>query len=120
MRQLLVLWMVSAFALMIVSVLVPGFHLEGGWAALKAAFIIGLVNGSLGVLVTVATLPLTVITFGLFLVVVNALMLQFSAWLVDGFSIDGFWWAVLGSIVLSVTNAVLRQLLFPRKKSNQR
>lgn len=114
MRRLVILWFISAFALMVVAYLVPGFHVEDGWSALKAALIIALVNGTIGIFVAIATLPLSILTLGLFLIIVNAMMLQLSAWLVDGFAIDGFWWAVAGSIVLTVTNMVLRGLFFPK------
>ena len=114
MRRLVLLWFISAFALMIVSQIVPGFRVDDGWSALKAAFIIALVNGTIGLFVAIATLPLSILTLGLFLIIVNALMLQLSAWLVDGFAIDGFWWAVAGSIVLTFTNMFLRWLLFPK------
>lgn len=116
MRRLVLMWFISAFALMVVAQIVPGFHVEDGWSALKAAFIIALVNGTIGLFVAIATLPLSILTLGLFLIIINALMLQLSAWLVDGFAIDGFWWAVAGSVVLSATNMLLRWLLMPKKR----
>ncbi|QGX40360.1 phage holin family protein [Permianibacter aggregans] len=116
MRRLVLLWFISAFALMVVTQIVPGFHIDDGWSALKAAFIIALVNGTIGLFVAIATLPLSILTLGLFLIIVNALMLQLSAWIVEGFAIDGFWWAVAGSIVLSATNMLLRWLLVPKTR----
>ena len=109
--RLLLSWLISAIALLIVSFLVPGFHVAGFKAALIAAVVIGLINATLGVLLKVITLPLTLITLGLFWWVVNALMLMLaSKFLSPSFHVDGFLWAFLGAIVLSLVNMVLRKL----------
>lgn len=111
MKQSLLSWLLSALAVWLVSQIVPGFVVEGAFAALLAAIIIGFVNGTLGFILKVLTLPLTVVTFGLFLLVINALMLQLSSWFIPGFHIEGFWAALLGSIVLSVINMALQTLI---------
>jgi len=109
--RLLLNWLLSAVALLIVSFLVPGFHVEGFKAALIAAVVIGLINATLGMLLKLVTLPLTLVTLGVFWWVVNALMLMLaSRLLAPNFVVSGFFAAFLGAIVLSLVNMVLRKL----------
>ena len=109
---LIVHWLLSALSLLIVAYLVPGVEIRSFGTALVAAVVIGLVNATLGFVLKILTLPLTIVTFGLFLIVINALMLSFAAMLVPGFSVHGFGAALLGAIVLSLVSFVLRGLIF--------
>jgi len=110
--QLLLNWLLSAVSLLIVSKVMPGFHLRGFTAALIAALIIGLVNATLGLFLKIITLPLTFLTLGIFWWVINALMLMFaSAILSPNFVVAGFWPAFWGAIVLSLVNMVLRAVV---------
>ena len=104
-------WLLSALSLMIVAHVVPGFRVAGFGTALIAAVVIGLVNATIGTLLRLITLPLTVLTFGLFWFVVNALLLWMAAGLVPGFALAGFGAALLGSIILTLVNALLRRLV---------
>ena len=109
--RLLLNWLLSAIALLIVSYFMPGFHVSGFGAALIAALVIGLVNATLGLFLKIITLPLTVLTLGIFWWVINALMLMFaSAILRPSFVVSGFLPAFLGAIVLSLVNAILKAL----------
>ena len=112
MLYLLTNWFLSALSIVIVAHLIPGFHVRGFGTALIAAVVIGLVNATIGIFVKLLTLPLTIVTFGLFLLVVNALMLLFASALVPGFVVAGFLPALFGAIVLSIINTVLRHLVF--------
>ena len=112
--RLIVNWLLSALALLIVARLVPGFLVAGFVSALWAALIIGLVNATLGMLLKVVTFPLTVVTLGLFWLIINALMLELATWFVPGFRLAGFWAAFLGAIVLSLVNMFLRWLVWPK------
>ena len=76
-----------------------------------ASIVIGFVNGTLGFLLKIVTFPLTIVTLGLFWLVINALMLKLAAALVPGFRINGFWPAFFGAIVLTLVNLVFRRLL---------
>ncbi|HEY6197166.1 MAG TPA: phage holin family protein [Candidatus Binatia bacterium] len=105
-------WLLSALSILIVAHVVPGFEVRGFGTALLAAVVIGLVNATLGFVLKILTLPVTILTFGLFLIVINALMLLFAAMLVPGFAVHGFGPALLGAIVLSVVSFVLRFLVF--------
>ena len=105
-------WLLSALSLVIVAHIVPGFSVRGFGSALIAALVVGLVNATLGFFLKVLTLPLTFLTLGLFLIVINALMLKLAAALVPGFSVQGFLPALLGAIVLSVVSFVLKSLAY--------
>ncbi len=109
--RLLVNWLLSAISLLVVSRLVPGFHVQGFTAALIAAVAIGLINATLGFFLKLITFPLTILTLGLFWLVINALMLMFaSTLLAPDFVVRGFWPAFWGAIVLSLINMLLRSL----------
>ena len=110
MLYIIVHWILSALSLLIVAHLVPGFVIRGFGAALVAAVVIGLINATIGFILKILTLPLTIVTFGLFLFVINALMLQFAALLVPGFAVQRFTSALLGAVVLSLINFMLRAL----------
>ena len=108
--RLLINWLLSALAVWLVAQLIPGFHVRGAGAALVAALVIGLVNATLGLLLKVLTFPLTILTLGLFWLVINALMLELAAGFVHGFRIDSFAAAFWGAIVLSLVNMFFRWL----------
>ena len=109
--RLLLQWLLSALALLIVSHVVPGFHVDGYKEALIAAIVIGLINATLGLLLKLITLPLTLLTLGVFWWVVNALMLMLaSKLLAPNFMVSGFLAAFLGAIVLSLINLVFRMV----------
>jgi putative membrane protein len=108
---LIIHWLLSALSLLLVAHLVPGFKIDGFGTALIAAVVIGLVNATLGFILKIVTLPLTIVTLGLFLFVINAVMLKFAAALVPGFAVEGFLAAFLGAIILSVISFILRFLI---------
>jgi len=111
MKSLIVHWLISTVSLLVVAYLLPGIVFSGLGAALIAAIVVGLANATLGFILKVLTLPLTLLTFGLFLLVINALMLQLASFLVPGFFVAGFWSAFFGAIILSLVNMSLRSLL---------
>ena len=116
MVKLLVHWVLSALCLLVVAHFVPGFIVSGFGTALIAAVVIGLVNGTLGWILKIITFPLTIITFGIFWLLINALMLKFAAIFVPGFVVVGLWPAFWGGLILSLLNMVVRHLL---KKSGE-
>jgi putative membrane protein len=108
---LIVRWVLNAFALYIVAKILPGIHLSDFFSALIAVVVIGLVNALIKPLLFLLTLPVTIVTFGLFALVLNALMLMLASALTPGFKIDGFGTALLGSILLSVITTVLHSFV---------
>ena len=112
MLYLIVSWFLSGLSLMIVAHVVPGFVVHNFGAALVAALVIGLINSTLGLLLKIATLPLTIVTFGFFLFVINAIILYMASGLVGGFIVESFGAALVGAIVLALVSTILRHLVF--------
>jgi putative membrane protein len=112
---MLIQWVLTALAIWIVSQLIPGFHVDGAKAALIAAVVIGFINATLGLFLKVVTFPLTLVTFGIFWLVINALMIELASAIVPGFHVNGFWAAFWGAIILSLVNMALKWLVFPDK-----
>jgi putative membrane protein len=110
-KRLLVNWLLNAVALIIVAHIAPGFAVAGLGAALIAAAVIGLINATLGMLLKIVTLPLTLVTFGFFVLVINALMLMLASSVLRGFHVQGFGAALVGAIVLALVNVGLRWLV---------
>jgi putative membrane protein len=112
--RLLLNWILSGLAVWIVAQVVPGFHVSGPWAALIAALVIGFVNATIGLVLKILTFPLTLVTLGIFWLVINALMLELaSALLAPNFQVRGFVAAFVGAILLSLVNMLLKGLLSP-------
>jgi putative membrane protein len=104
--SLIIRWILNTLALFLVVKIVPGFFYRD-WVTLAiAAAVLGLLNAIIRPILFVLTLPLTVVTLGLFLLVLNAIMLELTAWLVPGFDINGFGWAMVGALVLSIVSLV--------------
>lgn len=110
MVRLLLHWVLSALAILCVAHFVHGFYVSGFVAALIAAIIIGLINGTVGFFLKVITFPLTIFTLGIFLLVINAFMLKLAATLLPGFRIEGFMPAFWGALLLALLNTVIRSL----------
>jgi putative membrane protein len=112
MLHLIVNWFISAFSLMLIAMILPGIQIEGFSSALIAAIIIGLVNATVGVVFKILAFPLTLLTLGLFLWVINALMLKLAAAISPGFRIQGCLPALLAALGLSLLNTFLRYLVW--------
>jgi putative membrane protein len=111
MIALLVQWVLYAVALLIVSRIVPGFIVVGLWPALIAALVIGLLNATLGFFLKIITFPLSVITLGLFLLVINGLMIMLASGVVPGFHVRGFVPAFWGAVVLALLGMLIRAVM---------
>jgi putative membrane protein len=109
-------WVLSALAVWIMSRVVPGIYVSGPVAALIAALVIGFINATIGLVLKILTFPLTLVTLGLFWLVINALMLELaSALLAPGFQVRGFFAAFVGTIVLSLVNLLLKGIAMPSR-----
>lgn len=104
MNGLLFRWLISAVSLLIISYIVPGIEVQGFFYALVAAVFLGVLNAIVRPVLIILTLPLTILTLGLFLFVVNGIMLMLVSLVIKGFHVNGFWPAVLGALLLSVIN----------------
>ncbi|MGH9523539.1 MAG: phage holin family protein [Terriglobales bacterium] len=113
--RLLLHWLLSAIALLIVAYFVPGFVLTGLVAALIAAAVVGLLNATIGALLKIVTFPLTILTLGIFWFIINALILEMASAVVPGFHIRSFGAAFIGAVVLAIVNMIFRSLT-PRER----
>ena len=114
MARIVAHWVLSALCLLLVARFVPGIFVRGFGTSLIAAVVIGLVNGTVGMLLKIVTFPLTVLTFGVFWLLINALMLKLAALFVPGFEVRGLWPAFFGGLILSLLNLMVRQVLLRR------
>ena len=111
MINVLVRWLLMSLSLLIVSYIVRGFFVTGLGAALVAALIFGFLNATLGMLLKIITFPFTVLTLGVFWFIINAIILEITSALVPGFFIRSFFSALIGAIVLTLVNMLLRALV---------
>ncbi|MBO0941017.1 phage holin family protein [Acidovorax temperans] len=109
--KLLLKWLLSAAALLFVAYVYGGVQVQSFSSALIAAFVIGLFNAVLRPVLVILTLPVTVVTVGLFLFVINALMFWAAAGVLDGFHVNGFMAALLGSLIYSALGLVIESVL---------
>ena len=109
--KLLLKWLLSAAALLFVAYVSGGVQVQSFSSALIAAFVIGLFNAVLRPVLVILTLPVTVVTVGLFLFVINALMFWAAAGVLDGFHVNGFMAALLGSLIYSALGLVIESAL---------
>jgi putative membrane protein len=110
MVRLLVHWILSAVALLVVSNLVPGFYVSGLGPALIAALVIGLLNATVGLFLKIVTFPISILTLGLFLLVINGMMILVASSLVRGFHVHGFVPAFWGAVVLALLGMLIRAI----------
>ncbi len=103
-----VTWLLNACALMVTSHLIPGLQIKGFSTALIAALVLALVNAVVLPLLTVLTLPLTILTLGVFWLILNGAMLKLTAAMISGFAVNGWLAAIVGAIVLTLIQALFR------------
>jgi putative membrane protein len=109
--NLLIRWFINALAIVITAYLLQGVHMAGLTTALIVALVLGIINLTIKPLLFLLTLPITILTLGLFYLVINALLILLTSALVPGFRVDGFGWALLFSIILTVVNSILHKLI---------
>ena len=111
--KLILIWICNALALLAVAYLLPGIHVDGLASALIAALVLGLINTLVRPLLVLLTLPITVLTLGLFLLVINGLLFWFAGSVLEGFEVSGFWVGVMGAFLYSIIS-YLFSLFIPR------
>lgn len=104
--KLLTRLLLTALVLLVVANYIPGINVDGFYPAFMAAVILGLLNLFVRPVLVILTLPITFITLGLFMFVINASLFWFAATFLDGFSVDSFWYALLGSLIVSIASAI--------------
>lgn len=109
--EILISWIVSAMVVFSVAYIMPGVHVESFSVALVVALILGIINAFVKPVLVILTLPITIISLGLFYFVLNALLILFVESIVPGFSVSGFLWALIFGIVLSIANTFVNKFL---------
>jgi putative membrane protein len=113
MNGILLRTLITILGLLLASTIVPGVTIEGGGTFLLAAILLGLANSFVRPVAILLTLPITLVTLGLFLFVLNAAMFGLVAAMLDGFAVSGFWSALIGSLIVSITGTVASWYIGP-------
>jgi putative membrane protein len=114
MRGLAVRWVILAGAIMVASYLLDGIEITGFFPALGAAAMLGILNAFLRPVLIILTLPINVLSFGLFTFIINALLLKMVSGVIPGFDVHGFWTAVWGSLIITLVNWLLHSFINDR------
>ena len=104
-------WIVSALVIFSVAYILPGVHVANFTSALVVALVLGIINAFVKPVLVILTLPITILTLGIFYFVLNALLILFVGSIVPGFKVDGFLWALVFGIVLSIANSFVHNFL---------
>ena len=113
--SLVIRLVLSAVGVLIAAYILPGVNVDGFFAAIVVSVILGILNWTVKPLLILLTLPLTFLTLGLFLLVINAIIILLANSIVPGFQVEGFWWALLFSLVLTVLNSFCQDLSGEKK-----
>jgi putative membrane protein len=114
MKGILVRWLVLTAAIIVASYLLEGIQVEGFLSAFFAAAILGVLNAFFRPILIILTLPINILTLGLFTFIINALLLKMASGVISGFDVRGFWAAVFGSIIISVVSWALNSFISPK------
>lgn len=108
--SIIIRWLIATVAIILTSYLLPGVTLAGFWTAVLVALVLGIINTVIKPLLIILTLPINILTLGLFTLIINALLIMLASSIVHGFSVSNFWTALLFSIVLSIFNYFLSKI----------
>ena len=103
--------LITAILVILISYLMKGVQVQDVWDAVKVAIVLGLLNLFVKPILVILTLPVTIVTLGLFLLVINALLILLCSSLVDGFSVNSFWTALIFSIILSLSQSIMYKFI---------
>ena len=109
--------LIIAVAVILTAAVLPGIQIKSFGTAILVAIVLALLNYFVSPVMVYLSIPITIITFGLFLFVINALIIMLASSLVGGFKVDGFWWALIFSVVLSFVTYLLESILMPQVTS---
>jgi len=109
-------FLLNGLAVVLTAYLLPGVDVTDYWTALIVALVLAIANLIVKPILVILTIPITILTLGLFLLVINALIILMADYFVDGFIVDGFWWALLFSLILSVFNSLFDDMTKEKSK----
>lgn len=116
MKNLLITWLVMAVSIVLAAYLLPGVIVVDYMTALIVAAVLGIINTIIRPILVFLTMPITILTLGLFIFILNALLIMIADRFVDGFGVQGFWWALIFSLVLSFIYSVLSSFIDENKQ----
>jgi Predicted membrane protein len=111
---ILIRWIILTVSIIIASYLLEGIHISGFFSAFFAAAVLGILNALFRPILLILTLPINVLTLGLFTFIINALMLKMASGIIPGFEVHGFWTAIIGSLIISVISWLLNSFISDR------
>ena len=111
MKGLLIRWLFLTVAILVAAHLIQGFEVKGFWSAFLAAAILGVLNALFRPVLIILTLPINILTLGLFTFVINAVLIMMVSGVVGGFEVHGFWSALLGSLIISLVSWLLNSFI---------
>ncbi|MEX0316058.1 MAG: phage holin family protein [Allomuricauda sp.] len=115
--KLIIRLLLNALAVIILSYVLPGVGVDSMTTAIIVALVLGLLNFLVKPFLIILTLPITIVTLGLFLLVINALIILIAAHFIDGFQVSSIWWAIIFSLLLSFLQSILHSILKEDKKN---
>lgn len=110
MKNILIKWVIYALIIMFTAWIIPGIHVVGFLAALLVAIVMALINAFIKPILKIITLPINILTLGLFTLILNALLLMLAGAVTPGFVVDGFWSAFFGSIIIAILGSVTERI----------
>jgi putative membrane protein len=110
-------FLLNGLAVVLTAYLLPGVEVTDYWTALLVALVLAIANVVVKPILIVLTIPITILTLGIFLLVINAMIILLADYFVDGFTVDGFWWALLFSLILSLFNSLFGDLTKEKNKN---
>jgi putative membrane protein len=113
--RFIIKYLLAALAVYATADLLPGIYVSSFWKAILVALVLGLMNITIKPVMILLTIPFTLLTFGIFLLVINAAVIMLAGWIIDGFTVNGFWWALLFSIIQSIIASLLEKLVLPER-----
>jgi len=114
MHGITIRWLTLTVSIFVTAYLVDGIHVAGFWSAFFAAAVLGVLNAFFRPVVLLLTLPINIMTLGLFTFVINALLLKMASGVISGFNVEGFWSAVFGSLLISVVSWLINSFISER------
>jgi putative membrane protein len=114
MKGILVRWLVLTAAIIVASYVLDGIQVKGFFSAFVAAAILGVLNAFFRPILIILTLPINILTLGLFTFIINALLLKMASGVISGFDVRGFWAAVFGSVIISIVSWALNSFISPK------
>lgn len=114
--KFLIQLLINAAVIYLGAMLLPGVEVASTWTAIVVAIVLGLLNTFVRPLLVILTIPITIVTLGLFLLVINALMIQCADYFISGFSVANFWWALIFGLLITIVNSFFKESKQKKRK----